>query len=98
MFPSAVGGRGVHIHSMVPGWNCALLMRTSSSLHGSVLPNEDALAGFACRHLDMMRVVTYPMTRVETLLERLARDPTAECELYLRSDPWIRRRMRRHAS
>ena len=97
VFPCARGGRGVHIHSMVPGWNCALLMRTSCVLHGSVMPDEGGLAGFACRHLDMMRVVTYPLKRIETLLARLACDHEAVSQLYEHSDAWVRNRMRAHA-
>ena len=98
VFPGKHGGRGVHIHSMVPGWNCAILMRTSCVLHGSVVPEPERLAGFGCRHLDMMRVVTYPLKRVETLLARIARDEEAIAELYNLSDAWVQSRMRECSS
>ena len=46
--------------------------------HGSALPN-----------MQMMRVVTYPLRRIELLLERLARDPGKEGGVLGVSHPWI---------
>ena len=93
VFPSKGGGRGVHIISMRPGWHCALLMNTDQRLHGSVLPEEDEIRGYAFPSLKMMRVVTYPLKGVETLLTRLAEDPDALEELRANSHPWIQQRM-----
>ena len=93
VFPSKGGGRGVHIISMRPGWHCAILMNTDQRLHGSVLPEEEEIGGYAFPSLKMMRVVTYPLKGVERLLARLAQDPDALQELYVNSKPWIQHRM-----
>ena len=83
----------MHIISMRPGWHCALLMNTDARLHGSVLPEEDKIGGYAFPSLKMMRVVTYPLKGVERLLARLAQDPDAQKELYANSKPWMQQRM-----
>ena len=128
-FPTAGGGRGVHIASMVPGWHCAILMQTAKRLHGSVVacesvPRPLALEGkraarpcearesrmkriresdmmlravsdpvvnhgSSLPNMQMMRVVTYPLRRIELLLERLARDPCKEGDVLGVSHPWI---------
>ena len=125
-FPTAEGGRGVHIASMVPGWHCAILMQTANRLHGSVVACESVpygppsvysrahgnlpdaalglgvqstsltaradpllMGGCSLPSMQMMRVVTYPLKRIETLLERLARDPCKEEDLLNASHPWI---------
>ena len=103
-FPYVHGGRGVHVHSMVPGWQCILLIRTSNSLHGSVVPcaidsetgraTPLSIEGLALPELEMMRVVTYPLKRVETLLHRLGEDPSKAEELERVSDSVMRERMR----
>ena len=56
VFPGRGGGRGVHLRSMVPGWHCAIFMRTNEMLHGGVVLPEDELEGFALPELDRMRV------------------------------------------
>lgn len=100
VFPFPFGGRGVLVHSMVPGWHCAILMRTSHCLHGGVLPCGMEVAGLALSHLRMMRIITYPLSRIETLLRRLAEavsrgDSEAVRVLYSSSDAWVRERMDR---
>ena len=86
VFPNEKGGRGVWIHSVVPGWNCAILFRTNKFLHGSVaLPIKD-IQGFALNHLSMYRVVTYPLSRIETLLNRIGTDSRKRDELISKSD------------
>ena len=45
--------------------------------------------GCSLPSMQMMRVVTYPLKRIETLLERLARDPCKEEDLLNASHPWI---------
>ena len=94
VFPNEKGGRGVWIHSMVPGWNCAILFRTNKCLHGSVvLPKED-IQGFALKHLSMYRVVTYPLSRIETLLNRIGTDSRKREELISKSDDETKNRLR----
>ena len=93
VFPSRTGGRGVHIKSMAPGWHCAILMQTGERLHGSVQPNAHEVIGFGLTHLQLMRVVTYPLTAVERLLERLAEEPQMWPVLLAHSDEWIQRRV-----
>ena len=92
VFPSRTGGRGVHINSMVPGWHCAILMQTAERLHGSVQPDASSVRGFGLLDFKMMRVVTYPLTAVERLLERLAQDPQEWTRLCANSHEWIQRR------
>ena len=94
VFPRTWGGRGVHVLSMVPGWHCAILMRTSDRLHSSVLPNEGELDGFGLPHLDMLRIVTYPIRRIERMLERLTNVPWQVAEVVEASHAWVRARMR----
>ena len=90
VFPSRTGGRGVHINSMVPGWHCAILMQTAQRLHGSIQPGS--LRGFGLPNYQMMRVVTYPLTAVERLLQRLAKDPEAWPKVRENSHQWIQHR------
>ena len=98
VFPHANGGRGVHIRSMVPGWQCALLFRTRECLHGSVLLAKRELAGFGLPQLDMMRVLSYPFSRVERLLRRAAEEPGAWRAIWEGSDSRTRARIWHAAS
>ena len=82
----------MHINSMVPGWHCAILMQTAERLHGSVQPDASSVRGFGLLDFKMMRVVTYPLTAVERLLERLAQDPQEWTRLCANSHEWIQRR------
>ena len=97
-FPCRTGGRGVHIRSMVPGWHCALLLRTAECLHGSVVLDEQDIAGFALPHLRMFRVVTYPLRRVETMLARVGDKPVLWEDVQRSSDAWVRKRTERGRS
>lgn len=94
VFPRTWGGRGVHVISMVPGWHCAILMRTSDRLHGSVSADEGELDGLSLPHLDMLRIVTYPIRRIERMLERLSTVPRQVAEVVKASHAWVRGRMR----
>jgi hypothetical protein len=94
VFPGKGGGRGVHLRSMVPGWECAIFMRTHEMLHGSVVLPGDEVEGFALPELELMRVVTYPLRRIETLLERLAQNPHLSSKVFMASCPHVRNRMR----
>ena len=103
VFPTREGGRGVHVHSMVPGWHCLLIMCTNLRLHGSVVPGsctEDGCAldpgeidGYGLPNLDLMRVVTYPLRKIENLLQRLANDPEKATDIERVSDQGMQRRM-----
>lgn len=88
------GGRGVHIHSMVPGWHCAFVFRTRELLHGSIFLGVEERRGFALPGFDFTRVVTYPLRRVETMLERLGEDPGRFEELHSQSHEWVKKRVR----
>lgn len=92
VFAESWGGKGVHIHSMVPGWHCALVFRTADQLHGSVFLEQDDTSGFGLEGLEMARVVTYPLKRVDTLLQRLAREPSRYQDVAERSHEWLRNR------
>ena len=92
VFPRRHGGRGVHIHSMVPGWQCAIIMQTRERLHGSILPDAHTIRGFGLPDFRLMRVVTYPLTAVERLLQRLSEEPEAWPRLWANSHGWIQRR------
>ena len=94
VFATSTGGRGVHIHSMVPGWHCALVFCTSTRLHGSLFLGATERKGFSLPSLDMLRVVTYPLSRIERLMERIAEEPAQLEELYNRSHKWIQERIR----
>jgi hypothetical protein len=93
VFPHKWGGRGVHVMSMVPGWNCAILMRTSDRLHGSVMPGEGEEEGFGLPRVDMLRVVTYPLRRIERLVERLSSEPSQVVRVVEESHAWVRSRV-----
>jgi len=93
VFPQADGGRGVHIRSMVPGWRCALVFKTRTCLHGSVMVDESDRDGLSLTHLDLYRVVTYPLSRIERLLGRAGCDPTAWAQVHEGSDEWTRKRI-----
>ena len=93
VFPYRNGGRGVHVCSVVPGWNCAVLFSTANRLHGSVVLEKNDARGFSLPQYDISRVVTYPLTRIETLQQRLSKDPEQLQEVLERSHPWIRARM-----
>ena len=93
VFPERTGGRGVYIASMVPGWHCAMLMQTARRLHGSVLPGEEDEQGFGGAHVDMMRIITYPLKAVDNLLRRLAGSPEQMQAVKTASCTWIQRRM-----
>ena len=69
-------------------------MRTSDRLHGSVLPDEGELDGLSLPHLDMLRIVTYPIRRIERMLERLSTVPRQVAEVVKASHAWVRGRMR----
>ena len=93
VFASRSGGRGVHINSMVPGWHCAILMQTAQRLHGSIQPCS--LRGFGLPNYQMLRVVTYPLTAIERLLQRLAKAPEAwpkPAKVRENSHQWIQHR------
>ena len=92
VFPRRHGGRGVHIHSMAPGWQCAIIMQTRERLHGSILPDAHLVRGFGLPDLRLMRVVTYPLTAVERLLQRLSEEPEAWPRLWANSHKWIQHR------
>ena len=95
VFPRADGGRGVHVRSMVPGWCCALVFRTSACLHGSVVLDETDTTGFALPHLRLHRVVTYPLTRIEVLVSRALRSPAMWEAIHAKSEKSIRQRIDR---
>lgn len=86
VFPNEKGGRGVWIHSMVPGWNCVIIFRTNKCLHGSVALSEEDIQGFALKHLSMFRVITYPLSKIETLLNRVGTELEKWEELISKSD------------
>jgi hypothetical protein len=92
-FPNGNGGRGVHVCSVVPGWHCAILCKTSTRLHGSVVLDQKDATGFALPHYDIARIVTYPLARIEALLQRLSDEPEKLQCVRERSHPWIRARM-----
>ena len=94
VFAHSWGGRGVHIKSMQPGWQCALVFRTAEQLHGSIMPDAEGMHGFALDCYDMMRVVTYPLSTVEGLLSRLACEPAKWSSILAASQPWIQARAR----
>jgi hypothetical protein len=92
VFPKKWGGRGVHVVSMVPGWNCAILMRTCDRMHGSVVPSGGSV-NFGMPSLKMMRIVTFPMRRIERLVERLDAEPDKIASVMENSHAWVRHRM-----
>ena len=93
VFPDRKGGRGVHIRTLHPGWQCALLMRTSACLHGSVVLDPSDLAGLSMPDYRILRVVTYPLRRIENLLARSAEMSHMWDEIRACSDETIRKRM-----
>ena len=88
---------------MVPGWHCLLVMCTSLRLHGSVVPcscSEDGcdtapveIDGYGLPDIHLMRVVTYPLRRIQTLLKRLAENAEKATELEHVSDRIMQQRM-----
>ena len=63
-------------------------------MHGSVVLDMKDLAGYALPHLDMFRVVTYPLSRIERMIARVERDQDILNEVLERSDKWTQRRIR----
>lgn len=106
VFPGCTGGRGVHLYSMVPGWQCIIMMQTNSRLHGSVVscgvdevdglpvPSQLSSEVSELENLEMTRVLTYPLKRIELLLKRLAKDADGAARLELASDKHLQSRMR----
>ena len=68
-------------------------MRTSDRLHGSVVPCDGRVEGLGVPHLDIMRIVTYPLRRIECMLERLQSAPNRVAEVVQASDSWVRARV-----
>ena len=93
VFPRMSGGRGVRLRSMVPGWCCAIFMQTSTRLHGGVAAQFDEIKGLALEEYEMMRVVTYPVSNIERLLDRLSRDPDGLRRLAAATDQHLLERM-----
>ena len=81
----------MYIASMVPGWHCAMLMQTARRLHGSVLPGEEDEQGFGGAHVEMMRIITYPLKAVDNLLRRLAGSPEQMQAVKTASCTWMQR-------
>lgn len=78
VFPNADGGRGVRVQVLRPGWVCVVLLRTSSCLHGGVA--ADTAAANLTLPPEMgrpVRVITYPMRAIETLMRNLQDDAVA---------------------
>ena len=93
VFPDHNGGRGVHIRTLELGWQCALVMRTRDCLHGSVLMEPSEIAGLSMPDCCILRVVTYPLNRIENLLARAAETPDMWDEIRARSGEAIRKRI-----
>ena len=81
VFPGKCGGRGVRIGVLRPGWVCVVLMSTRSCLHGGVCAQTPALEESpplvlpdGMRHV---RILTYPMRAIETLMQNLRDDTDA---------------------
>ena len=83
----------MHIRSMVPCWQCALIFCTHSCLHGSVMLDEQDAQGFSLPHLEMFRVVTYPLRRIEVMLARVSESAQMWDAIARESDEWTRRRI-----
>ena len=61
---------------MERGWQCLVLMRTRECLHGSVFPDgvsEPPPAQLLLPGLELMRIVTYPIGRIEHLMSALGK-------------------------
>ena len=92
VFPTATGGCGVRIPVMRPGWMCSLVMQTSSCLHGGIAEGCE-VRSLSLPHLHSVRIVTYPIHRIDLLLERLSRDEAACLVVREKSTRDTRRRM-----
>jgi len=55
--------------------------------------DESDRDGLSLTHLDLYRVVTYPLSRIERLLRRAGCDPTAWAQVHEGSDEWTRKRI-----
>ena len=97
VFPPGRGGRGVRVRVLCPGWICALMFDTSKSVHGGVtLDSSDDGAQhtlYLPSQLAALRVITYPLSRIQTLLQNLVGDLTAGKVLEEESDARLRDRM-----
>ena len=93
--PNVWGGRGVRVGVMERGWQCLVLMRTRECLHGSVFPDgvsEPPPAQLLLPGLELMRIVTYPIGRIEHLMSALGKRGGGELGLWFQSDAWVRSR------
>ena len=81
------GGRGVRIRVMKPGWCCLVFVRTAEHLHGGVTKSREDGSSMVTPGLEEMRCVTYPLARVDCLLDRLAEQPSALPQLQAMSSP-----------
>ena len=85
VFPRTDGGRGVRVRVLVPGWICAVYMKTRTCLHGGVSavpPRENSGAPVPPLALPAgvqppVRIITYPLRPVETLMRNLQHDSAA---------------------
>ena len=98
VFPRVGGGRGVRVRVMHPGWLCIVLFVTSEQLHGGVCAqmqeSEAEPTLYLPEGLNTISMFTYPLKRVQALLERLERDGDAVHKLLQNSDHRLLARMR----
>jgi hypothetical protein len=66
VFETRTGGRAFSVGVMRPGWYCAMFTDTAQQLHGSVEGDSTGVD---------MRIITYPLSKIDNLLRRAAADP-----------------------
>ena len=69
-----------------------MLLRTSDCLHGSVVLDESDVEGFALPRHAVSRIVTYPLRRIERMLERVGETPSIWRTIRGKSKHLIQRR------
>ena len=92
VFSGRLGGRGVRVEVMRPGWCCLLFMETSKRMHGGITKSQVDDRSMQTHGLQELRCVTYPLARILSLVERLAENPSMEHTLRAESSKVIRQR------
>lgn len=94
IFEGSGGGCGfqVRVGGFGSEWVCGVNTDTAQRLHGSVWSTSPAAAADTCVGQGL-RIVSYPLRRIELLEEAVRRSPHEEAKVHASSTPTIQQRM-----
>ena len=96
VFEGCRGGRGIRVKVFQPGWFCAVAFRTDQCLHGTVCEFDTRSiesTGPSIRSESTLRIITYPLKRVEELLRAELANPEVVYTIASASDQRLCARM-----